>query len=368
MAGRGKSPEGPLEGGPGGGDDEYRSVVFDESFVDAARLQEYSAQERMDDEEHAAVRSRPPSETSGFRGTSRQGLALVVLIVIAFGAAVYMGVRNPLPDPSPAPAQPARMATVPLAPRGVVPGSTPEDLFAHSPAAEFRTGADGVTFPDSHRTEHFSENQVMAALVGAKDYVVASSVDPAVLTGGAVRSVRLMLDPGQLGQFEQSTDRPQSDGRHAATGWMVRFDPDAVALAAPEVRVNGTLTVEETGRNALEVTADHVFVYALRPADEAGRADDASAASLFTVRREIRFHFERNDLTEHQLRVRNVSTRAGPMACSAAHAATLKPLLAGERAGDDMPKGTDPYALDRSRGAVCGVLADDAMPDPAGTP
>ncbi|THA26475.1 hypothetical protein E4198_18910 [Streptomyces sp. RKND-216] len=363
MAGRGKPPEGPVEGVPGGGDDEYRSVVFDESFVDAARLQEYSAQERMDDEDHAAVRSRPPSEEPPARSASRQGLVLVLLIVLAFGTAVYMGVRNPLPDPDPPPAQPARMATVPLAPRDAVPGSTPEDLFAHSPAAAYRTGADGVTLPSTYRTDHFTENQVLAALTGAKDYVVASSLDPAVLTGGEVRSVRLMLDPGQGAQFERSVDRPRSDGRHALTGWMVRFDPGRVALAAPEVRVNGTLSVEEIHRNTLEVTADHVFVYALHPQGSA----DASDASLFTVRREVRFHFHREDLTEHQLQVRSVSVRAGPMACSAGHADTLVPLLAGERAGDDLPAGTDPYARDDPRGAVCGVLARSAMPDPART-
>ena len=64
MAGRGDPPEGTPEGAPGGGEDEYRSVVFDESFVRAARLQEFSAQERMAD--HArAVRSRPPAARAG---------------------------------------------------------------------------------------------------------------------------------------------------------------------------------------------------------------------------------------------------------------------------------------------------------------
>ncbi|EST35876.1 hypothetical protein N566_17165 [Streptomycetaceae bacterium MP113-05] len=362
MAGRGGPPEEPIEGPTGGGDDEYRSVVFDESFVEGARLQEFSAQERMDDEEHAAVRSRPVGASPGARATSRQGLMLVLLIVIAFGTAVYMGVRNPLPDPPPAPAQPARMVTVPLAPRGAVPGGTARDLAARSPAADFRTGADGVTFPSAPGTDHFTESQVLAALAGAKEYVVTSSVDPAVLTGGAVRPVRLLLDPGQLDQFERSVHRPRSDGRHAVTGWMVRFDPDRVALAAPQVRVNGTLTVEETRPGTLEVTADHVFVYALRPAGD----EDANGASLFTVRREVRFRFGPEDFSAHQLRVHSVSTRAGPMACSADHSATLAPLLAGERAGDDRPAGTDPYALDGSRGAVCGVLADRTVPGPTG--
>ena len=266
MAGREKPPGGPLDGAPEGGDDEYRSVVFDESFVHAARLQEFSARERLEDDEHAAVRSRPRGGTPGPRSAPQHGLALVLLVVVAFGTAVYMGLRNPLPNPAPVPAEPARMATVPLAPRGTVPGSTPADLFAHSPAAEFDTGAEGValSFPDE--ADHFTKNEVLAALTDAKDYVVTTSLDPAVLTGGAVRPVRSKLSPGQRDQFDRSLEAPRSDGRHAATGWMVRFDPDQVALAEADVRVDGTLTVEETGRDALAVTSDHVFVYAVRAA------------------------------------------------------------------------------------------------------
>lgn len=70
--------------------------MFDESFVRAARLQEFSAQERMAD--HApAVRRRPPLR----RGLSRQALILVLLIAVAFGTAIYMGVRHPTRTPPP---------------------------------------------------------------------------------------------------------------------------------------------------------------------------------------------------------------------------------------------------------------------------
>ncbi|WP_344531798.1 hypothetical protein [Streptomyces albiaxialis] len=369
MAGRVDPPEGQPEGGSGGGEDDYRSLVFDESFIQAARLQEFSAQERLDDEEHAAVRSRPPSgpdsgtSRSGF-GFSRQGVVLVLLIVIAFGTAIYMGIRNPYqsaPRPS---AEPMRLDLLPLAPRGAVPGATPADLYEHSPAAQFRTGADGVTLPPARRSKHFSESQVLAALTGAKDYVVESSLDPDVLTGGAVRPVRILLTPGQQRQFDRSLDSPRNDGRHLATGWMVRFDPAKTALADPKVRVNGTLSVREAGSNALEVTADHVFVYAVRPTD-AGKGKHAEkGASLFTVRREVRFHFDRDDLRTHQLSVRQVSMRAGPMACSADPSDALKPLLAGERAKDDGPAGTDPYARGRSMASMCGVMAASAQPSP----
>ena len=166
-----------------------------------------------------------------------------------------------------------------------------------------------------------------------------------MLTGGAVRPVRLLLDPDQLDQFDRSMTTPADDGRHAATGWLVRFDPAKVALADPQVRVQGTLRVAEAGPDALEVTSDHTFVYALRPAGASGpRADDAS---LFTVRRELHFRFDREDLRQHRAELLVSYVQAGPQACSADASGALRPLLAGQRATADGPAGTDPYATGR---------------------
>lgn len=372
MAGRGKPPEGTPDGAPGGDDDfgdEYRSVVFDESFVRAAPLQEYSARERLEDDGHAAVRSRPPLPPGSGRsrlGASRQGIVLVLLIAIAFGTAIYMGIRNPYRDPAGAHPEPMRFTVLPLAPRNPVPGSTPTDLYEHSRAAQFRSGAAGVTLPATRRTVHFSDSQVLNAVTIVKDYVVESAMDPNVLTGGSVRGVRTMLDPRQYRQFDQSVDTPRNDGRHAATAWMVRFDPSKAALAGDSVRVNGTIAVRETGSNALEVTADHVFVYALRPADSGKDKTADRHASLFTVRREVRFRVDRSDLRNQRVAVQQVSMRAGPMPCSVDSSDTLSPLLAGERARDDSSAGTNPYADSRSSSSMCGVLSGSSEPTPKG--
>ena len=129
MGGPGDPPEGTPEGAPAGGEDEYRSVVFDESFVRAARLQEFSARERIADHS-PAVRRRPPLR----RGLSRQALVLVLLIAVAFGTAIYMGVRHPYRAPVPQSAEPLRMTVIPLAPQTPVPGSTdPERLYDAQP-------------------------------------------------------------------------------------------------------------------------------------------------------------------------------------------------------------------------------------------
>ncbi|QEU94413.1 hypothetical protein [Streptomyces kanamyceticus] len=352
MGGPGDPPAGEPEGAPNGGEDEYRSVVFDESFVRAARLQEFSAQERMGD--HArAVRRRSTVQ----RNLSRQAVILVVLIAVAFGTAIYMGVRHPDATPVGKPPEPLRMTVIPLAPQGRVPGSRKvADLYAHSPAAQFSVGADGINLPAVHRTSHFSESQVMTALTTVKDYLVESSLDADVLTGGSTRPVRILVDPGQLGQFDRSFRHPAADGRHAATGWLVRFDPTAVELADERVRVQGTLRATETDKSTIEVTSDHTFVYALRPADN-GDAE----ASLFTVRRQLQFRFDRDDLRIRQAELLVSYLQAGPLACPAESANHLRPLLAGQKAKAGGPAGTDPYATGGAT-ALCGTLAASAQP------
>ncbi len=353
MNGPGDPPEGTPEGPQGGGDEEYRSVVFDESFVRAARLQEFSARERMDD--HApAVRTR---HAWARVSASRQVLLLVMLIALAFGTAVYMGLRHPYKEPRPPTAEALRTAIVPLAPRDPVPGSTAvKDLFDSSPAAQFRDGAEGVTLPAARRTQNFSESLVMAALATAKEYTVKSALDPAVLTGGGHRTVRLLLAPSQLAQFDRSLSHPADDGRYAATGWLIRFDPAQVALADRTVRTQGTFSITEASPAALEVSSDHTFVYAVRA------AKGPEEASLFTVRRTMRFRFDRDDLQEHHVQVLQSYLLAGPQSCSADDAGYLRPLLAGQKASTAGPNGTDPYAPGPTTSDLCGALSPSSQP------
>lgn len=302
-----------------------------------------------------AVRRRPPLH----RGLSRQALILVLLIAVAFGTAIYMGVRHPYSSPAARqPVEPLRMTVIPLAPEGKVPGAADaEYLYAHSPAAQFRVGAEGIPLPASRRTAHFSDSQVVTALTTAKDYLVRSSLYPEVLTGQQVRPVRVLLDPDQLDQFDESFTHPTADGRHAPTGWLVRFDPARAELADRKIRVQGTLQAAETDSATLEVTADHTFVYALRPTG----SDGTDRVSLFTVRRELQFRFDREDLRLHQAQLVVSYVQAGPLSCAEDATNHLRPLLAGQTAKSGGPAGTDPYATG-SATALCGTLATSAQP------
>ncbi|RKT04674.1 hypothetical protein BX286_2641 [Streptomyces sp. 3211.6] len=380
MAVPGDPPNGTPEGIGGGDDelrpDEYRSVVFDEDFVRAARLQEFSAQERMG--EHArAVRSRSiwSSGGSAGRGTgtpgrgARQGMLLVLLIASAFAVAVYLGVRNPYVPPAGGNAEPLSSTVVPLAPSAAVPGGTPADLYARSPAADYRTGAAGITLPAVRRTHHFTESQVVAALSIAKDYLVQSSLDPDVLSGSATRPVRVLLDPGQLAQFDESMASPSGDGRHAATGWLVRFDPHTAVLADSRVRVSGTLSFEEVSPEVLVITTDHTFVYAVRGVS--GPPAGPDGASLFTVRRELRLRFDHEDLTTRRAELASSYVMAGPQDCAADPAGSFRPLRAGAGPTTVGPPVSDPYASGRPRrtAGLCGVMDPAAAaPDPSAQP
>ncbi|MFD7558698.1 hypothetical protein [Streptomyces sp. NPDC059533] len=372
MAVPGDPPNGTPDGMGGGDDelraDEYRSVVFDEDFVRAARIQEYSAQERMG--EHArAVRSRSiwsgggSASGTGTPGRgARQGMLLVLLIACAFAAAVYMGLRNPYVPPVGKTAAALSSTVVPLAPAAAVPGGRPADLYASSPAADYRVGAAGITLPAARRTDHFTEGEVVAALSIAKDYLVQSSLDPDILSGSASRPVRVLLDPDQLDQFDRSMSSPSGDGRHAATGWLVRFDPGTAVMADSRVRVNGTLDFAEVAPDVLEVLTDHTFVYAVRPATGAPAA--AEGASLFTVRRELRLRFDREDLTARRAELLAAYVMAGPQDCSQDPAAAFRPVLAGAGPTTVGPAASDPYASGRPRlsAGLCGVLAQPSPP------
>jgi hypothetical protein len=368
MAGRGDPPGGAPEGLPGGEDDEYRSVVFDESFIRAARLQEFSARERLGAHTDP-VRKRPPTSPPsprgrGFRNGPRQVLTLLLVLVLAFGTAVYIGLRNPYRPTGVRAVEQARMTVTPLAPQGRVPGGSPAGLLARSPAAQFRVGAGGITLPSARGVGDFEEGQVTAALTTVKDYLVASSLDPDVLAGRSVRQVRVLLDPDQLEQFDRSFADPADDGHHDPIGWLVRFDPSKVASAGVRARVHGTLSYAQTAPGTLEVTTDHVFVYPLRPAVSDGRP--VGDASLFTVRREMRFRFTADDLPKHQAELVTSAVQAGPQDCPAGTPTTLHPLLAGQRAASRGPAVTDPYATGPAHAALCGALSHAAEPSPAG--
>ncbi|WP_051943478.1 SCO2583 family membrane protein [Streptacidiphilus rugosus] len=330
MGGRAEPPEGEPEGGAGG-EDEFRPVVFDESFIRAARIQELSASERLSGA-HRSVRRR------GSRGgLPRQALALMLLIGFAFATAVYMGVRHPYPTPVSGVAANLSVQIIPLqpGPSGIPTGrssaatgspkpsgsgasagtasgspaagagsgasagptspsgsasptgsSTPslDPAYAGLPNGEFlAVGDTGFNLPNVRHTEHFNHDQVFSALQTVQGYLRASSLDHDVLVGHSTDPVRDWISPGQYPQFDTSVNHPANDQLHEATGWMVRFDPDKVQLATDQVLVApGKISYQELDSTTLQVTSDYTFLYALSPKQAASPTAQPSASATAT--------------------------------------------------------------------------------------
>lgn len=333
----------------GGTDDEYRSVVFDESFVRAARIQEFSARERLDtDGGPVRVRHTLP------RGLARQAVVLILLILVAFAFALYMGVRHPYHAHHAAPVPQVRAEVISLVPTGRVPAVPAAGPFTGRSVVGWGTDAAGISLPDPHQVGGFAESEVAEALDTAKDYLVASSINPRTLFHGDVRGVLDLLDPGQADQFDTAVAQPALDGSHEATGWLVRFKPDVPLAQVGQVRVKGSLTATETSDHQLEIATDHTFVYALHGV---GKAD--TGVSLFTVRRELRFRFDHQDVHHHRLELATADVAAGPLDCSGSVGGYFRPVLAGDTAAAPTP--VDPFSRSRPVGAVCAPLSAQDM-------
>ncbi|MEV7776357.1 hypothetical protein [Kitasatospora sp. NPDC086791] len=344
-------PEGPPEGGSGN-EDEFRSVVFDESFIRAARIQELSARERLAGTFGKATRQRVRLGPLG--SVPRQALALLLLILVAFGAAVYFGVTSPRGIPARPEGSQLTVSLVALSPVSAVhPVADPTNPFAALPGG-YGDGTIGLNTPTGAATENFSRVEVTKALDTVQRYLVASSLAPNALVQGATADVRAFVTPGEQAEFDASVTQPVDDRHHAVTGWMVRFDPAQVALASDTVKVVGAMRIDEADSGTLEITTDHTFVYALKPAG----APAGAPVTLESVRRQLTFQFDRVDLASAQLRLVDSVLQAGPEPCGTSMAGFLQPVLAtAQGTAVTPPTAVDPGNHARPAWQVCGVLA-----------
>ncbi|MEV4557313.1 hypothetical protein AB0K51_09980 [Kitasatospora sp. NPDC049285] len=345
-------PREPPEGGPEGGsnEDEFRSVVFDESFVKAARIQELSARERLSG---AFGRATRPRGWGWFGSLPRQAVALLLLVVVAFGAAVYFGISSPHRQVSPPSGNQLTVSLTALAPAGVVAAvADPANPFAGLPPG-YADGTAGLGVPAAAATSHFTKSEVTRALGTVEQYLAVSSLSPATVGQSETGQARRLVTPGEQAQYDDSVNTPRDDQHHAATGWLVRFDPGQIALAGDTVKVAGSVQVGEADSGTLEIVADHTFVYALRPA---GTTSDPSVG-LYAVRRAVRFEIDRADLDTGRLRVVDAAVQSGPTNCGVAQSDYLQPVLAtaaGVRPSS--PPAVDPADHSRPAWQSCGVL------------
>ncbi|MEV5968684.1 hypothetical protein [Streptomyces sp. NPDC051921] len=165
---------------------------------------------------------------------------------------------------------------------------TLREPFKGSPALRWADGAAGIEVPKARAVGWMSERQTAAALQRAKEFLVASNLDPAVIKGGKPAAALKLVDPEQPDarkDLERSLERPTAE--NDPTSLFTRFSPYEVRQVGTVVKTRGRMTVENgKGEDAglVLIRTDYTFVY---PVVKARPGADEVTRSI--VRRQITF-------------------------------------------------------------------------------
>lgn len=186
----------------------------------------------------------------------------------------------------------------PLPPETAAPTAAPSSAdpetptlhrpFAGSPAERYADGADGIVLPVAKPVGTNTRAEVATALRMAKEFLVASNLDPAVLAGGTPRKALALVDPTANGMREEvSRSLAHPSVHHDPLTLFTRFDPRRVRVVGSVVKVRGRMTVSRGDHGGVRIVADYTFVY---PLTRVRQHEDASAEVVRTIiRRTVTF-------------------------------------------------------------------------------
>lgn len=164
--------------------------------------------------------------------------------------------------------------------------------FRGSRAADWATDDTGIQVPDVTAVNGISEERVFDALNQAKDFLIATNLDPAVLHGGWPTEALDMLDAqdSSRARLIRHLRKPGTqDGD--PTELFTRFDPTKLRVVEDGIRVHGRMAFEAGGEpGQLRVRADYTFVYALgraAPGAEPGPWKGTEEVTRTVVRRQL---------------------------------------------------------------------------------
>ncbi len=176
------------------------------------------------------------------------GVAVVLsALVLLAGMGVFRGGGAPVVPESAVGLAPP---TLPTAAR-----TTP---FDRTPASGWAEGAAGIVAPAAAAVGEFSAIQVSAATSLVRDALVASRIDPALVTGHDPAGYLRLLAPDAAAQL-----RPLfGTGREPEAQALVSMVDTASPLLPVEPRVTGSMRVEPGGPGELVVHTNYLFAYA----------------------------------------------------------------------------------------------------------
>ncbi|MET9553754.1 hypothetical protein [Streptomyces sp. NPDC006645] len=152
-------------------------------------------------------------------------------------------------------------AGVPAAGEPASQRPTPEEPFKGSPAVEWGDGTAGITVATPEATGWMTEKQVAEALDRSRDFLAASSLDPAVLGGERPTEAIALMNPHQRDVRDYVTAAFSEPGEENDPLLLFsRFAPK-VRLVGDVVKTRGEMTFREGKRGAVEVVSDVTYVY-----------------------------------------------------------------------------------------------------------
>lgn len=139
---------------------------------------------------------------------------------------------------------------------------TVDEPFRGSPAARWGDGAAGIHLPVARATGWMSREQVAHTLKRSREFLVASSLDPAVLRGERPGEAIELINPHQADVKDYlSTAFRAPSKKNDPLMLFSRFEKSKVRLVGDVIKTRGRVTLREGKRGAVEVTADVTYVY-----------------------------------------------------------------------------------------------------------
>ncbi|MBF8192203.1 hypothetical protein ITP53_42300 [Nonomuraea sp. K274] len=137
------------------------------------------------------------------------------------------------------------------------------DPFAGSPAADYADGVKGFVMPEAKALGGLSKEDVAKGLERTRDLLAAAYLDEKTLLGGYPDAFVKALDQQQRGWFRDGLDDAEGPTRNLVNS----LAPKTAELITDVIKVKGEVTLgtfEEDGWRGVEVTLNHLIVYALQ--------------------------------------------------------------------------------------------------------
>ncbi len=174
-------------------------------------------------------------------------VATAVLLLIGAVAAAGRAGWGPAAGPSDGQAPPSMTS------------ATSTDPFAGTPAARYPAGDAGLVLPTVPAEPGWQPADVAAVLSRTRAALIAARLDPRVVEGGDASAYLALLSPGTRPMVSAAIGKGE-----LALGYVTRLAPGFRLDSPQAVRVTGYMSVAVGKDRQLVVTADYVWVYALR--------------------------------------------------------------------------------------------------------